>query len=28
MLSHKPLNAEAMTKFISRSNEIMMVLAK
>ncbi|MGB8455303.1 MAG: molecular chaperone HtpG [Anaerocolumna sp.] len=28
MLSHKPLDPEAMTKFISRSNEIMMVLAK
>ncbi len=28
MLSHKPLEPEAMTKFISRSNEIMMVLAK
>lgn len=28
MLSHKPLDAEAMTKFISRSNEIMMLLAK
>lgn len=28
MLSHKPLEAEAMTKFISRSNEIMMLLAK
>ncbi|MDF2588079.1 MAG: heat shock protein Hsp90 [Anaerocolumna sp.] len=28
MLSHKPLEAEAMTKFIARSNEIMMLLAK
>ncbi len=28
MLSHKPLNPEAMTKFISRSNDIMLVLAK
>ncbi len=28
MLSHKPLEPEAMTKFITRSNEIMMVLAK
>jgi len=28
MLSHKPLEPEAMTKFISRSNDIMMVLAK
>ncbi len=28
MLSHKPLEPEAMTKFISRSNEIMLVLAK
>ena len=28
MISHKPLDPEAMTKFIARSNEIMMVLAK
>ncbi len=28
LISHKPLEAEAMTKFISRSNEIMMLLAK
>ena len=28
MLSHKPLEAEAMTKFVARSNEIMMLLAK
>ncbi len=28
MLSHKPLEPEAMTKFVNRSNEIMMVLAK
>lgn len=28
MLSHKPLEPEAMTKFVSRSNEIMMVLAQ
>ena len=28
MLSNKPLNPEAMTKFITRSNEIMMLLAK
>lgn len=28
MLSHKPLDGEAMTKFIARSNEIMMLLAK
>lgn len=28
MLSHKPLEAEALTKFIARSNEIMMKLAK
>ena len=28
MLSHKPLEPEAMTKFISRSNEIMLTLAK
>ncbi len=28
MLSHKPLNPEEMTAFISRSNEIMMLLAK
>lgn len=27
-LSHKPLEPEAMTKFIARSNEIMMLLAK
>jgi molecular chaperone HtpG len=28
LLSHKPLEPEAMTKFIQRSNEIMMLLAK
>ncbi len=28
MLSHKPLTADAMTKFIARSNQIMMLLAK
>ena len=28
MLSHRPLDAEAMTKFIARSNEIMMLLTK
>jgi len=28
MLSHKPLDGESMTKFIARSNEIMMLLAK
>lgn len=28
MLSHKPLEPEAMTKFINRSNDIMMLLAK
>jgi molecular chaperone HtpG len=28
MLSHKPLEAEAMTKFIGRSNDIMMLLAE
>ncbi|NLK28792.1 MAG: molecular chaperone HtpG [Clostridiales bacterium] len=28
MLSHKPLESEAMTKFIQRSNEIMLLLAK
>ena len=28
MISHKPLSPEAMTKFISRSNQIMMLLAK
>ncbi len=28
LLSHKPLEAEAMTKFIARSNEIMMLLTK
>lgn len=28
LLSHKPLNGEAMTKFIARSNEIMMLLAQ
>ena len=27
-LQHAPLDAEAMTKFIARSNEIMMLLAK
>ena len=28
MLSHKPLQPEAMTKFVARSNEIMMLLTK
>ena len=28
LLSHKPLSPEEITKFISRSNEIMMLLAK
>jgi len=28
LLSHKPLEAEAMTKFVSRSNEIMLKMAK
>lgn len=28
LLSHKPLEAEAMTRFIQRSNDIMMLLAK
>ena len=28
MISNKPLSPEAMTKFISRSNEILMKLAK
>lgn len=28
MISHKPLAAEAMTKFIARSNDIMMLLTK
>ena len=28
MISHKPLSPEAMTKFIARSNRIMMLLAK
>ena len=28
MISHKPLAPEAMTKFIARSNEIMMMLTK
>ena len=28
MLAHKPLAPEAMTKFVTRSNEIMMLLAK
>lgn len=28
MLSHKPLEAQAMTEFVTRSNEIMMLLAK
>ena len=28
MISHKPLAPEAMTRFIARSNEIMMALAK
>ena len=28
MISHQPLNPEAMTKFVNRSNEIMMLLTK
>ena len=28
VLAHKPLTPEEMTKFIARSNEIMMLLAK
>lgn len=28
MISHKPLSPEAMTKFVERSNEIMMLLTK
>ncbi len=28
MISHQPLQPEAMSKFIKRSNEIMMLLAK
>ena len=28
MLSHKPLSPEAMADFVSRSNEIMMLIAK
>ena len=28
LLSHKPLEPEAMTRFILRSNDIMMLLAK
>ncbi|MFV0343045.1 MAG: molecular chaperone HtpG, partial [Anaerocolumna sp.] len=28
MLSHKPLTPEAMTKFIARSNDILIELAK
>ena len=28
MLSHKPLEPEAMTKFIERSNEILLLLAE
>ena len=28
MLSHKPLSPEAMSDFVSRSNDIMMLLAK
>ena len=28
MISHQPLNPEAMTKFVNRSNEIMLLLAK
>ena len=28
MLSHRPLEAQAMTEFVARSNEIMMLLAK
>ena len=28
MISHKPLDPDAMTKFVNRSNQIMMLLAK
>ena len=28
MISHQPLNPEAMTRFVNRSNEIMMLLTK
>ena len=28
MISHKPLSPEAMTRFIKRSNEILMLLTK
>ena len=28
MISHKPLSPDEMTKFVSRSNQIMMLLAK
>lgn len=28
MLSHRPLDPDAMTKFVARSNEIMMMLAQ
>ncbi len=28
MISHQPLNPEAMTKFVQRSNELMMLLTK
>ena len=28
LISHKPLSPEEMTKFVNRSNEIMMLLAK
>ena len=28
MISHQPLSPEAMTKFVNRSNEIMMLLTK
>lgn len=28
LISHRPLDAQAMTKFVARSNEIMMLLAK
>mgnify|MGYP000641705685 CR=1 FL=1 len=28
MISHKPLDPDSMTKFVNRSNQIMMLLAK
>jgi len=28
MLAHKPLEPEAMTKFVERSNEIMLLLTR